>query len=235
MTWIITSSGTKFDLLNPTAAMVRVSDIVHALSLVCRFTGHCAFHYSVAQHSLLVASILERNGHSPEEQLYGLVHDTSEAYVNDLTRPLKMLLIEAAHQRNELWQSILAEHCPGQSNEGIALKAAIRHLLPNEQGQGLCALVDVYKQIEDRVWFAICEYFALDPDLPASVKRADMIALATEKRDLLPPHPEPWDCLEGLAPMPFHIARTGYEEVAIMYHRRLLELLATTHRGRAAA
>jgi hypothetical protein len=186
MSWILTISARKFDLLNPAAAMVRTSDIVHALSLVCRFTGHCAYHYSVAQHSLLVASIL-------------------------------------------------AEHCPGPENQGIALKATIRHLLPNEQGQGLSALVDVYQQIEDRVWFAICEHFALDPDLPASVKRADMVALATEKRDLLPEHPEPWPCLLGIEPMPFRVARTDYEEVRIMFHRRLLELLSTTHRGRAVA
>ncbi|SIQ38049.1 hypothetical protein [Aquipseudomonas alcaligenes] len=235
MSWILTISARKFDLLNPTAAMVRTSDIVHALSLVCRFTGHCAYHYSVAQHSLLVASILEREGCSPEEQLVGLLHDASEAYVNDLTRPLKLLLVEAARQRNELWQSILAEHCPGQENQGIALKAAIRHLLPNEQGQGLSALIDIYQQIEGRVWFAICEHFAIDPDLPASVKRADMVALATEKRDLLPENSEPWQCLEGLEPMPFRVARTDYEEVRIMFHRRLLELLSTTHRGRAVA
>ena len=32
------------------------------------------------------------------------------------------------------------------------------------------------------------------------VKRADLIALATEKRDLMPYSAEPWSYLEGIAP-----------------------------------
>jgi 5'-deoxynucleotidase YfbR-like HD superfamily hydrolase len=42
-----------------------------------------------------------------------------------------------------------------------------------------------FKDAERRLWEAICERFSIDPKLLASVKQADLIALATEKRDLL--------------------------------------------------
>ena len=57
MTWILTQSGQQFDLLRPTASMIKPVDIAHALSRLCRFNGHTRAHYSVAQHSLIVASL----------------------------------------------------------------------------------------------------------------------------------------------------------------------------------
>lgn len=233
MTWIITNSGTAFDYLAAQAAMVKPTDLAHALSHVCRFNGHCAWHYSVAQHSLLVADIVQQEGGTQDEILAGLLHDATEAYVNDLTRPLKLLLVEAARQRNEVWRTVLAEQ--GADPAGGHLKAAIRHLFPNEQGQGLSALVDVYQQIEERVWLAVCERFDLAPDLPDCVKNADLVALATEKRDLLPAHPAEWDCLEGYAPLPHRITQWRPEQARQHYFQRLMELLATTHRTRSRA
>ena len=53
MTWIQTWSGRQFDLLAPTADMVDPVDIAHALSLICRFSGHVDRHYSVAQHCVI--------------------------------------------------------------------------------------------------------------------------------------------------------------------------------------
>lgn len=37
------------------------------------------------------------------------------------------------------------------------------------------------------------------------IKRADLIALATEKRDLMPNSSEPWGLLDGVAPLPTRI------------------------------
>jgi hypothetical protein len=74
---------------------VRIADIAHALSLICRFGGHCVEHYSVAQHSLLVARILEDMGAPAEAQLCGLMHDAHEAYVGDVPTPIKAMLCQA--------------------------------------------------------------------------------------------------------------------------------------------
>jgi hypothetical protein len=87
--WIQTAHGHKFDLLAPTVDMVDVLDIAHALSHICRFTGHVAEFFSVAQHSLLVADLLAWRECSPEVQLRGLFHDASEAYLSDLASPWK--------------------------------------------------------------------------------------------------------------------------------------------------
>ena len=56
MTWILTHSGQQFDLLRPTAGMIKPLDIAHALSNLCRFNGHTRTHYSVAQHSLIATN-----------------------------------------------------------------------------------------------------------------------------------------------------------------------------------
>ena len=231
--WILTSTATAMDLLVPRPEMVNIEHLAQALGNVCRFNGHCKHHYSVAQHSILVSRIVEWSGGSPEEALQGLLHDAEEAYIADLTRPLKLLLIEAAKQRNEAWLSILAE--AGIDRDSAALKAAILHLLPDEQGQGLSILVDVYKQVADRIRAAVCEAYHMEFELPDVVKHADMLALATEKRDLLPEHPAAWECLNGYEPLNGRIEKWTPEQARDHFQDCLMTLLATTHRRRAAA
>ncbi|WP_313489016.1 phosphohydrolase [Stutzerimonas nitrititolerans] len=179
MTWILTRTGRRFDLLQPCPTQVFVLDIAHALAHLCRFSGHTSHHYSVAQHSLLVASIVPA-----EHQLAALLHDATEAYVGDMVRPLKALLPE-------------------------------------------------YSAIENGIWLAICERFNLDPELPACIHEADMVALATERRDLMPEHGERWPCLEGVTPVPYRLPEWTSTHACIQYHSKLLDLLQTSHRTRA--
>ncbi|HEY1028369.1 MAG TPA: phosphohydrolase [Pseudomonas sp.] len=233
MTWILTNSARPFDLLNPRAENVITTDLAHALSLVCRFNGHCAHHYSVAQHSLLVAYIIEKEGGMPEEQLAGLLHDGTEAYISDLTRPLKLLLIEAARQREIAWLDLVGQ--VSAQRHAVSLDAAATRILTTAEREGVSLLLDTYHQIERRIWLAIAERFDLAPELPECVKHADMIALATEKRDLLPEHSAAWECLEGYAPLPERIGKYQHEAVRQQFHDRLLGLLATPHRRRVAA
>lgn len=82
--WIITFSGKKFYHLAPTPDMVDIGDIAHSLSMLCRWTGHTRFHYSVAQHSVYASKICP-----PEIAFAILMHDASEAYLGDMNRPLK--------------------------------------------------------------------------------------------------------------------------------------------------
>ena len=56
MTWIQTFTGRKFFPLAPDGAEVCIEDIAHALSMKCRFNGHCLRFYSVAEHSVRVAN-----------------------------------------------------------------------------------------------------------------------------------------------------------------------------------
>jgi uncharacterized protein len=85
-TWIQTYTGAQFWPLDPRPTDVAAEDIAHALSLVCRYGGHCRSHYSVAQHSVLVAELC------PTHRLQALLHDAAEAYLGDQVEPLKRLL-----------------------------------------------------------------------------------------------------------------------------------------------
>lgn len=65
----------------------------------------------------------------------------------------------------------------------------------------LKALLPDYKAIEKRVEQAVFTRFGIAPQLPATVKRADMVLLATEQRDLMPPGAGQWACLMGVEPL----------------------------------
>lgn len=82
--WIQTFTGRKVNLADIRPDDIDIQDIAHALSLQCRFSGHTKKHYSIAQHCVLV------NLNCPAfYQLWGLLHDASEAYLLDLPRPIK--------------------------------------------------------------------------------------------------------------------------------------------------
>jgi len=99
---MLTSSGVDYQPARMNPSDVRIEDVAHALSLICRFNGHCQVHYSVAQHSLLVTRILDGLGAPREAMLCGLMHDAHEAYVGDVPTPIKALLgaawAEVEHQ-----------------------------------------------------------------------------------------------------------------------------------------
>lgn len=86
---ILTSTGQYFRFKQPELHPYDIEEIAHALSHVCRYTGHCNEFYSVAQHSVMVALVLPK-----DLQLQGLMHDASEAYLGDVSSPLKALLPE---------------------------------------------------------------------------------------------------------------------------------------------
>lgn len=91
--WIQTFTGRPFWPLAPRPEDVAIEDIAHALSMICRYNGHCRRFYSVAEHSLLLCQEVTRL--EPENvlhQLQALLHDAAEAYLCDIPRPVKPLL-----------------------------------------------------------------------------------------------------------------------------------------------
>lgn len=87
---IETFTGESFAPLEPVEHQIHIKDIAHALSNQCRFSGHTKRHRSVAEHSIQVSYLIEWAGGTKEEQLWGLLHDASEAYLVDLPTPLKL-------------------------------------------------------------------------------------------------------------------------------------------------
>lgn len=82
--WILTFTGRRFWPLDPRPEDVALEDIAHALSMKCRYSGHCTKFYSVAQHSRIVSY------HVPEGlEQHGLLHDAGETWLPDVPRPIK--------------------------------------------------------------------------------------------------------------------------------------------------
>lgn len=82
--YIQTYSGHQFWPLDPAVDEVFIEDIAHALSMTCRYCGHCLRFYSVAEHCVLMARYIEQ-----PYKLWALLHDASEAYIADVSRPVK--------------------------------------------------------------------------------------------------------------------------------------------------
>lgn len=89
--FILTYTGEIFKFKDVCPDTICIEDIAHSLSHLCRYTGHTNMFYSVAQHSLLVSEKMP-NEVGPEEKLGGLLHDAAEAYIGDMSTPLKFFL-----------------------------------------------------------------------------------------------------------------------------------------------
>ena len=127
--WIATYTGGVFFPLAPRVEDVRIRDIAHALSMLCRFAGHTRGFYSVAQHSVLVSRLC-----SQQDALWGLLHDASEAYLSDIVSPLKrasgMGGYRVIEQRVQL---VIAQAFNLPPAEPSSVKAADQALLRIEQ------------------------------------------------------------------------------------------------------
>lgn len=90
--YIITQSHVRFTPKDPKLEDIYIEDIAHALSLLCRANGHFPEFFSVAQHCLVCAEEANARGYAVNVQLACLLHDGSEAYLSDITRPVKQYL-----------------------------------------------------------------------------------------------------------------------------------------------
>lgn len=85
--WIQTFLGNKFYFLEPEKSHISSRDITHSLSNLCRYTGHCIRPYTVAEHCIL----LSYNVPDKYKQ-WALLHDAAEAYIGDISGPLKQTI-----------------------------------------------------------------------------------------------------------------------------------------------
>lgn len=97
--WIQTYSGNAFYPTDPKPEDVRIEDIAHALSLICRYTGHVKEFYSVAQHSVIASMYCK-------DKMWALMHDAAEAYLADIARPIKHEMKKFVECENKLMDVI---------------------------------------------------------------------------------------------------------------------------------
>lgn len=158
MTTIFTSSGQAVEMRNPRPEAFTIDVIAHSLAQINRFGGHARRPYSVAEHSLLVCEIAERElGLNVHGRLAALMHDAHETFATDMMAPAKDLIVGW-----RIWEA----HWMDRVRQAFAVR-----------------------------W--------LSHQYAAAIHAADMRALATERRDLLPPAASAahWPCLDGHAPV----------------------------------
>lgn len=111
MSTILTHTGRRFTPLRARKEDIAIADIAHALSLLCRANGHFPRFFSVAQHSVNCAAEAACRGYSTRVRLACLLHDASEAYISDVTRPVKAALPEyrriEAHLQHLIYELFL--------------------------------------------------------------------------------------------------------------------------------
>ena len=87
--YLQTVSGRWVNPFDPDPSQLDAGDIARALANQCRFGGHSRVFYSVAQHSVIVAELVEQRGGDVEDVFAALMHDATEAYLGDMPHPLK--------------------------------------------------------------------------------------------------------------------------------------------------
>lgn len=81
---IQTYTGLMVDPMHLSLQDIRLEDIAHALSNLCRFTGHTSRFYSVAEHCVHASRVA-----AEWATREALLHDASEAYLQDIPTPIK--------------------------------------------------------------------------------------------------------------------------------------------------
>lgn len=84
--WVLTHTGLQFTFMNPHPGIIDIRDIAQGLSRQARWAGQTRTVYgvSVAEHSVLMARAAPRL-----LKLAVLLHDASEAYINDIPSGVK--------------------------------------------------------------------------------------------------------------------------------------------------
>jgi uncharacterized protein len=94
--WQRMLSGRRLDLLDPSPLDIEIEDIAHGLARTARWNGQTKGDhiYSVAQHTLLVESLLlaDNPDAPPRARLAALLHDAAEYVIGDLISPFKAML-----------------------------------------------------------------------------------------------------------------------------------------------
>ncbi len=92
--YILTYTKVRFTPAAPVKEDVHIEDIAHALSMLCRANGHYSSFYSIGAHCLNCYEEACARRESPRVKMACLLHDACEAYISDITRPVKQYLEE---------------------------------------------------------------------------------------------------------------------------------------------
>lgn len=102
--------GTTIDLCYPGSYTFKVETIAEMLSKIKRFNG---YGLDVAKHSLCVARTLYLYTGNPYIALAGLLHDAQEAFVGDVSTPVKAAVgADWGLMEDRLQYALMQQLCP---------------------------------------------------------------------------------------------------------------------------
>lgn len=172
--WKQSRYGRALDLVEPRADQVSFAEIADQLALINRYVGASIVAVSVANHTLIAYRAAERAGATERERALVLLHDAKESRIGDKATPVKAMEFAIARQMF-----------------GLQAEDFMRQVMA---------------EVERRHDAAIYAAAGITPPSEAEhafVKRCDITALNTERRDFLCPPPMPWGAaIEAVPPLP---------------------------------
>lgn len=161
----IWTGGTYMDLVNPNPAEISFAEIARALSRIARFTGHTNRFYSVAEHCVNCVAVfgLHAAGDIYDDPYLRdiaqdvLMHDAAEAYLGDVSSPLKRVIGHAYKPLEDRMQAAIGArfNLGGTSPEWVKrcdleMLAAEKLALLPEAGEWPC--LEGMKSPEIEIW-----------------------------------------------------------------------------------
>lgn len=167
MSCILTYTKKMFDPIHADPDLIDERDIAHALSLLCRANGHFSTFYSVGQHSLACCREALERGYSKRLQLACLLHDGSEAYLSDVTRPVKaempLYLEFETPLQEEIWNKWLGTPLTAEERRQVFEidDALLYHEFFSHTGY---AVADTVPEIESKPVFAFVPFAQVEQE-----------------------------------------------------------------------
>lgn len=199
---ITTFSGVVFWPLDPRESEVRIEDIAHHLSMMCRWTGAVREFWPVGLHSVLVSELMEtwltKPSAHPCDRCWSLGRDGMRKLVGYVERVDQGFLVCEECFRWEAERPLRERTClslPLPIDKGLVRTLCLASLLHDGSE---AYLIDVprplkvlpefegYRAIERGVQRTVYSAFGLAAEEPWLVKQADNVLLSIEAQDLMP-------------------------------------------------
>lgn len=149
--------------------------------------------------------------------------------VTDIAHALSHVCRFAGHTRefySVAQHSVLASRIVPPEHALAALFHDATEAYIGDVARPLKQLLPDYKAIEARLQSDIFAKLGLPAELPASVKRADLVLLATEQRDLMPAHDDEWALIADVEPLAGRIEPWSCWVACTMFLERYRDLVA---------
>ena len=133
-TVMTTFKGNYVDPLNLHPDDIHIEDIAHHLSMQCRFAGACKHFYSVAQHSVHMATQMANTSLALE----ALLHDAPEYLLVDIVRCVKSQLPAYKEMEKKIWSAVVKKfnlQCPPTLELSPEVHEADMRMLVTERRQ----------------------------------------------------------------------------------------------------